>query len=1775
MFLKAIKPFLLFYFIVNGLIASAQTDSLLQAQMKFDLGLVRDKNRHLWPLVYKHKTQDYKDLQLLFTIYRNYQSYNNPSRHNHILPFYWYDSNAAIKDVRIGTLFYPNLFRIISDTSNQSKSYRFLELAPEISLLNVTKSKTGLLTQNNFFFFIWGKNDVLNQKSNFLVFPIYWYYNNRYRTSNTLFPIYKYVKIKDVKEQKFTFYPALYFYKKDNQVVRHSLGLVFYTKKYDQGMARKTVLFPILFSNFNSEFKKFTLIPLVHYDKVKSTNKLNLGITPLFWHQSTNYSNRNVLFPIYWQKSETYSNDSSRRTFLAPIYYSSVTTLWKKKYFIPLVWFDRTLNDTSLKVIPLFYSSKNYTNNYHTLLPFYFYKNNYLTQTKTVAITPLYWQNKAENYSNYWLIPFWNRVSFITKTDTFFKQNFYPLVYYKSNKNANRLTVFPLFYQSRDNQNLSNNTFIFPNYISVTDTLSKFKTILPLYYYNKTKEATNHALLPVWFYKKTFEADDTTKSNLILPIFYGYKSKKESTTLLLPIYYKNKYHYQIWNEKTIALFPIYFRNKVERRSSTLGITPLYWSYYKSDSTLKIFENYHTLFPIWWQKSVTKHNFTTKSNTILPVYFSKTVGRYKHQVLFPIIWKYQDTTYLNSYKSLTIFPFYQSYKLADNSYKLNAYTPLVWKIKSTNEKQLVVFPLVWTNTKKLFYDTVKNTVVFPIYWRHISRFYNNTTLFPLYWNLNNDKRKALTILPIYFKKYDLVTQTKSLVIAPIYFSKNDSNQSAKVVFPLWYYFKNDSVQSKTLFPFWWYKNSTVDGLKTKSNNIIPIYFSKTEGTYKHQVLFPIVWKYKDSTYKNLTIFPIYHSYKLADNSYKLTAYTPLVWKLKSANENKLILFPVVWNFKNITANDTLKNSILFPFYWDYKSKKEHNTTIFPLYWSYKNKERKALTIFPLVYLITITKDSVTTKYSNVLPLYFKTKNSNYTNVSVLPFFYKKTNLVTHTKSLVVAPVYFSKKDSNKSYHVVFPLWYHFKNDSMQTKTLFPFWWYKNATVNGIKTKSNDIIPIYFSKTEETYKHKVWFPLVWKYQDTNYKSLTVFPLYQNYKLTDGSYQLKAYTPLVWKTTRTNGNALTIFPIYFSKKDSNQNSKVLFPLVWKYQDTNYKSLTVFPLYQNYKLADGNYQLKAYTPLVWKTTQTNGNALTVFPIYFSKKDSNQNSKVLFPLVWTSRKDTSKDTLKNLVVFPIYWKYKSKANNLTRLNVLPFYYSLKDKNKNNKVVLPLWWSYKNKFDTTQLFIALYLKHIDNKGTRTTGITPLYWQVKTKNYTRNTLFPIWWSKTNLTNSTNILLPLWYYKTDTNGSHKTVGITPLYWYHKNNSYVTNTLYPIWFTTKDSNYYSNFLFPLFNYQKKSDLVKLHIYPFIYSSTTPKLKYFLLFPLYYNETKRELGQTNKLTMLTPLIWITKDSSHNLDYSWRVLPLFTHKYFKDDNYSKTSNSLFPLYFNVVKRDSNTITNKEHILFPIVWSFTSTNSKWFTFVPLMYYNKNQTSRNLAITPLFWSINNAKKQQNLLWPLYNYNRFKDSSNTSFNIAYVLFRYQKTNKVKAWNIAWPLVQRIKGDNYSYFHAAPIVWYKKSDSMNYLSIQPLFFSQKTNEYKRFQLLWQLYSYRKTFNIKTTHSFLWRTFYNTKYTNGDYENRLLYKLYVNNKKDSITEKTLLPLYNIEKQKNGDYYKGYFLSIYQKTKTQIPNTNHYYLEEKIFWFLRLRSNFNYLKQKGIVTDRKSLVQK
>lgn len=1305
-------------------------------QLKFDFGLVRDKNRHMWPLVYKHKTKDYKDLQLFFTIYRSYKSYATPSRHNHFLPFYWYDSSAALKDIRIGTLYYPSLFRTISDTTSKSRSYRFLELAPEISFLNITKSKTGLLTQNNFFFFIWSKNDALNHKSNFVAFPIYWYYRNPYRTTNTLFPIYRYVKINDRNEKNFAFYPGLYFYKKENGTVRHSALLLFYSRKYEQNdslhLGHKTVLFPLLFSHNNKYVSRFTLFPLVHYDKTKRAPylKTNLVVTPLFWHKRTTEFNRNILFPIYWQKKTFWKDDSSRRTFLFPLYYSYVSKGYKNKSYIPLVWYKRSILDTSLTIFPLFYSGSNKQQKYHTLLPFYFYRNDLNDKTNTLAITPLYWHTKGTHHSSNLLLPFWYQYKLTDRYDTIYKQNFIPFVFYKTWNKEKSLTVFP-FYYKKANAYGTSDKYIFPVYYAVKDNNSSFKSLLPLYFYNKNQQAKFHLLLPVWYHKKRYFGNDTIKTNLIIPVYYSYKSKPE---------------------KTFALLPFYFKNETNNNSKTLGITPLYWAHNSYDKSLKINRDY-----------------------------------------------------------------------------------------------------------------------------------------------------------------------------------------------------------KTLFPVWWYKNILVDSLPyLKSNTVFPVWFSKTKQQYRHRVLFPVVWQYQDADYKNLTVFPFYQNYALSNKSYQLSAYSPFVWRVKGDSLSKYFIFPFVWSDKHVRKNDTIDNTVIFPFYWHYKNNRQNNTTLFPVYWKYKNEARKSVTVLPLVHFEQTGYDSNATKQLSVLPLFYKTWSSSLNRTTLFP-------------------IYFSKKTSDEKNTVVFPLWWSTKDNYYSSSLLIPFY-YRNKEYNGLTTT-------------------------------------------------------AVTPLFWHLTAPGYSRNVLFPVWFSGTDSSKTYKCL-----------------FPLYYREKLQEG---------------------ITI----------------------------------------------------------------------------------------------------------TGITPLCWNTHSPDRRSHVLFPIWWSSTDSFQRSRTLFPLFHYQSSYDNAHKLIGITPLYWYYKDGSYSSKTLFPLWFNKKDTGKYayrSNLILPLVYSYRSENKSTLHVYPLVYAYRTPAKKSFLFIPVYYHDTRFNKTSTQRRTMLTPLVWINKDSSRTQLNRFRVLPLFWHKSLQEKNYTKTSNTFFPLYFDVVKRYDNYSTESKHVLFPIVWSFVNNNSKSFTLFPVYHFNKDAVSQNLAITPLFWSIKNLKKEQHFLWPLYNYNRLKDNTNTRFNIAYLLYRYQKTDKVKSWSFLWPLVQRIKGNNYSYFHAAPLVWYKKSDSMNYFSVQPLFFSQRTNVSKRFQLLWQLYSYRNTFNVKTTNSFLWRTFYKDKYVNGDYETRLLYKLYANVKKDSSTEKGLFPLYNIQQSKNGDYYKAYCLNIYQKTKTQIPNTSYYYMEEKIFWYIRLRSNFNYLKQKGIIKDRK-----
>jgi hypothetical protein len=223
-----LKFLLCLFFVFEGQAIFAQTDTT--DQLKFDVGITRNKNRHLWPIIYRENNEESKDLQLAFTLYQHKEVFDSNYVHSHLLPFYYKSQKPSYTVLKLGTVVYPSLFEYVADSFQKRKSYRLVSLLPDIEFLNFTTSNNGLYLENNAFFFVYFKNDVVLQKTHLVVFPLYWYYKNQNKISHTLFPILTYKSefeqtvnsnsevIKKKPYKKFKHISVAYFYGKYTQI---------------------------------------------------------------------------------------------------------------------------------------------------------------------------------------------------------------------------------------------------------------------------------------------------------------------------------------------------------------------------------------------------------------------------------------------------------------------------------------------------------------------------------------------------------------------------------------------------------------------------------------------------------------------------------------------------------------------------------------------------------------------------------------------------------------------------------------------------------------------------------------------------------------------------------------------------------------------------------------------------------------------------------------------------------------------------------------------------------------------------------------------------------------------------------------------------------------------------------------------------------------------------------------------------------------------------------------------------------------------------------------------------------------------------------------------------------------------------------------------------------------------------------------------------------------------------------------------------------------------
>jgi len=1015
-------------------------------------------------------------------------------------------------------------------------------------------------------------------------------------------------------------------------------------------------------------------------------------------------------------------------------------------------------------------------------------------------------------------------------------------------------------------------------------------------------------------------------------------------------------------------------------------------------------------------------------------------------------------------------------------------------------------------------------LWPIYKRTISDYgTDKQLLFPIYRNYNNKLvgERRSHILPIYWKDS----------------SKNEENlRIISTYYPSLYHITtNRKEQTKTfsilefaprinLLEF----KKSPDGLIMQNNLLFFLWFKNNQVTKKsYFVIFPAYWQFKSPKKESRTLIPLFSYGSLMKGKSHYRAITPLYWHFDSPKRSSNLLLPIWWNRKMIIGKDSVKSNLVIPIYYSHKDRYKNNKIVFPVVWSLSNSRYKSITIAPLL-------------------------------------------------SIGRSP------DGYRSHLMLSPLLWHIKNNESERRILFPIVWSSSWKTKYDNYSTLIVFPLYWAHQSNDDKSQVLLPFIWSKSSSYYSSFSFIPLFSIGHSPENSVGHLMVTPLFWHFRTTANYSNTLIPLWwYRKKGEGENARtnnVIFPLYWAWNDDSYQGNILFPIIWNFK--NPHYHTFIFAPIftLGKSSDNKKSLMAVGPLYWRFKTEEGKGQLLFPLWWQNERTQQGELKSTSKVVLLYWRYN-------------------DKERNHFGVFPLAWKFSTKERKSfTLFPIVSYGRNENEQRNYFAVTPIFWRFKNENKSFNALFPIWWNRNvygaHNTKHFNLIAPLYFSKRDSTRS--TSVLFPIIWSFRNPNYTSFTFLPLlsFGSSADKEEKHLTITPLFWHFRNPEGYSTSLVPIFWHSVYGETKWSVLFPLFW----ANVDEYRSNHVVFPVVW----SFDNPNYtSLTVAPLFSFGHNDDNskrhiaitplfyfikNQSSTNRVLFPIWWSLRYENNKNIdktdivfpiywslSNKQQtskVVFPLVWNLKNRKSQSFTFVP--FYSSGQNNKGnkyKMITPLFWKFDNNIRHRRILFPLYtSYN--DTSGNKQFDLFFFLFRKSRTSNSTSTGILWPIIERAKGSDYCYFRLAPLVWSKKSPTFNYFTVQPFYYHSKSIEQSTSRILWELYVHRNQFNVKKTNRILWEVATWDRYTNGDREFRIFFLLYANSKVDGNIEKSLFPLYYLTKEKNGNRSLSVFFYFYNSLKREIPNTKEYYQEERIFWLIRIRSNYRLLKQKGIDVD-------
>jgi len=869
-----------------------------------------------------------------------------------------------------------------------------------------------------------------------------------------------------------------------------------------------------------------------------------------------------------------------------------------------------------------------------------------------------------------------------------------------------------------------------------------------------------------------------------------------------------------------------------------------------------------------------------------------------------------------------------------------------------------------------------------------------------------------------------------------------------------------------------------------------------------------------------------------------------------------------------------------------------------------------------------------KYSHLFPIWRKKSNVNGNDFRLFSLYYpsvfhKSEDIGQGIKSfdfLEIAPgisalgfsksadglyinnnllflLWFNRNEVNKSsYLIFFPLYWSFKNQQRNTNIVFPLW--ANGNLNYGKTKYTAISPLFLHISKDTRKYNFLFPVFWnaRNKDTvnSWKRNIVFPLWYSYS--DNKQKKQILLPIAFRFKKPERQSFTFLPFYSLSKDSSGSKKILMvtPIYWNINYYEEKTRVVLPLWISF--TDDYRKNRYFLPFVYYQKKQTYRSLTVLPLFSYGADSTRtrNHFAVTPLYWHFKEN---DKIVN-TVFPLFWDIKGLSEIYPRHRTVffPLLYRYHDNYKNNFSIFPVLYVLHNSDYRSFTFLPFlsYGRSADSTS-KHLSIATVYWQFKHKNDSRHILFPLWWNRE-------------YQKY--NGKYYHNVIFPIYWSYNNPKHINKVIFPLSWSLKNPYYHSYTFAPFFSYGNSPNQAKKHvaISPLFWNIKNEYANTTAFFPLLWhtlkkgpNPSKRTIvlpfwwSKSDSLTsdrIFFPLVWSLKNPNFNSkgvfllfssSYStdgYRSISNITPLFWKFKNSEKKASFLIPFYFSSSKKGSkkfkrsfafpiwysfNDSLNRNRVFFPFVWSLKNPNYQSTTIFPIFSVGKNKegSRKHKVISPLFWSVTNEQSSTRLLFPVFD-SKIYTNGDKNLGILYFLYRYKKEDQVKRSDIIWPVCQYKTGPDLSYFRLAPIVWYKKTNETKFFSIQPIFYQYKNTESSDFHLLWQLFTFEKIYGKQKSWNFLWKLLYYQKYQPKGHEFRFLYMVFADVKKEGYKEKSFFPFYYFSKEDNGNRSLSLFFYFYNSFRRQLPNSLEFYKEERIFWFIRLRSNYKRLKAEG-----------